>query len=178
MGKKHFSEEQIAFALKQAESGTSAADLSLDKKMLQDVLSKNSGPPIGQTNESWSMDFTPAKPTDNAVIESFNGLLRDECLNQYWFLSLDAARAVTEAWREDYSRVRPHGALGNRKPSKFARPAAWPPGCRGPSSSGHFHLRTGVRTGGFANSSFVTPDIGLAVTTSHAISCRTARSLG
>jgi len=40
MGKKHFSEEQIAFALKQAESGTSVADLSLDKKMLQDVLSK------------------------------------------------------------------------------------------------------------------------------------------
>ena len=41
----------------------------------------------------------PGKPTDNAVIESFNGLLRDECLSQYWFVSLDEARAVTEAWR-------------------------------------------------------------------------------
>jgi putative transposase len=283
MGKKHFTEEQIAFALRQAESGTSVAevirklgiseqtfyrwkkrfaglgiaelrrlrtleeenrklkqlvaDLSLDKKMLQDVLSKKmrdlaasrvhygyprfwvllrregwlvnkklvyrlyceeglgirrrkprrrksvqvreARPPTGQTNESWSMDFMadqlvggqrfrlltlvdnhsreslaikvgqrltgddvvrvleqvtiqrgkpksirvdngpevcsrsldlwayfngvkldfsrPGKPTDNAVIESFNGRLRDECLNQHWFLSLDEARAVTEA---------------------------------------------------------------------------------
>jgi transposase InsO family protein len=50
------------------------------------------------------------------------GRLRDECLNQHWFLSLDEARAVTEAWRDDYNRVRPHGALGNRTPSEFARP--------------------------------------------------------
>ena len=71
------------------------------------------------------LDFSrPGKPTDNAVIESFNGRLRDECLNQHWFLSLDEARAVTEAWREDYNRVRPHGALGNRTPSEFARPVA------------------------------------------------------
>jgi putative transposase len=71
------------------------------------------------------LDFSrPGKPTDNAVIESFNGRLRDECLNQHWFLSLDEARAVTEAWREDYNRVRPHGTLGNRTPSEFARPVA------------------------------------------------------
>jgi putative transposase len=71
------------------------------------------------------LDFSrPGKPTDNAVIESFNGRLRDECLNQHWFLSLDEARAVTEAWRDDYNRVRPHGALGNRTPSEFARPVA------------------------------------------------------
>jgi putative transposase len=58
------------------------------------------------------------------VIESFNGRLRDECLNQHWFVSLDNARAVTEAWREDYNRVLPHGALGNRTPSEFARPVS------------------------------------------------------
>jgi putative transposase len=76
------------------------------------------------------LDFSrPGKPTDNAVIESLNGRLRDECLNQHWFLSLDEARAVTEAWREDYNRVRPHGALGNRTPSEFARPV-----------DGHAHL--------------------------------------
>jgi putative transposase len=76
------------------------------------------------------LDFSrPGKPTDNAVIESFNGRLRDECLNQHWFLSLDEARVVTEAWREDYNRVRPHGALGNRTPSEFARPV-----------DGHAHL--------------------------------------
>jgi putative transposase len=71
------------------------------------------------------LDFSrPGKPTDNAFIESFNGRLRVECLNQHWFLSLDEARAVTEAWRDDYNRVRPHGALGNRTPSEFARPVA------------------------------------------------------
>jgi putative transposase len=64
----------------------------------------------------------PGKPTDNAVIESFNGRFREECLNQHWFLSLDDARAVTQAWREDYNRVSPHGALGKQTPSEFARP--------------------------------------------------------
>jgi transposase InsO family protein len=48
-------------------------------------------------------------------------ICRVECLNQHWFLSLDEARAVAEARREDYDRDRPHGALGNRTPSEFAR---------------------------------------------------------
>jgi putative transposase len=91
---------------------------------------------VSQSLDLWAsfngvkLDFSrPGKPTDNAVIESFNGRLRDECLKQHWFLSLDEARAVTEAWREDYNRVRPHGALGNRTPSEFARPV-----------DGHAHL--------------------------------------
>ena len=50
----------------------------------------------------------------------FNGRLRDECLNQHGFLSLDEARAVTEARREDYNPVHSHGALGNRTPVEFA----------------------------------------------------------
>jgi putative transposase len=86
---------------------------------------------VSQSLDLWAyfngvkLDFSrPGKPTDNAVIESFNGRLRDECLNQHWFLSLDEARAVTQAWKEDYNRVRPHGALGNRTPSEFARPVA------------------------------------------------------
>ncbi len=70
------------------------------------------------------LDFSrPGKPTDNSVNESFNGRLRDECLNQHRLLSLDEARAVTEAWKEDYNRGRPHGALGNQTSSGFARPA-------------------------------------------------------
>ena len=68
-------------------------------------------------------DFSgPEKPTGNAMIESFNGRLRDEYLNQPWFLSLDKAHAATEAWKECYKRVRPHRALGNRTPTEFARP--------------------------------------------------------
>jgi putative transposase len=84
---------------------------------------------VSQSLDLWAyfngvkLDFSrPEKPTDNAVIESFNGRLCDECLNQHWFLSLDEARAVTQAWREDYNRVRPHGALGSQTPSEFARP--------------------------------------------------------
>ena len=68
------------------------------------------------------LDFSrPGKPTDNAVIESFNGRLRDERLNQHWFLSLDEAKRLTAAWREDYNRVRPHASLRHRTPFEFAR---------------------------------------------------------
>ena len=49
-----------------------------------------------------------------------NGKLRAECLNQHWFLSLDDAQEVVEAWREDYNRNRPHSALGDRSPAEFA----------------------------------------------------------
>jgi transposase InsO family protein len=71
---------------------------------------------------SVKLDFTrPGKPTDNAVIESVNGRLRDECLNQHWFLSLDEAKRLTGAWREDYHRVRLHASLGHRTPFEFAR---------------------------------------------------------
>ena len=69
------------------------------------------------------LDFSrPGKPTDNAFIESFNGRLRDECLNQHWSLSLDEARAVTKAWRDYYTRVCSHGALGNQTPFELTRP--------------------------------------------------------
>lgn len=49
-----------------------------------------------------TLDFSrPGKPTDNAFVESFNGRLRDECLNTHWFLSLDDAKTKIEAWRTD-----------------------------------------------------------------------------
>ena len=63
----------------------------------------------------------PGKPTDNAHIEAFNGRLRQECLDQHWFLSLDDARAKIEAWRTTYNEVRPHGSLGWVTPAEFAR---------------------------------------------------------
>jgi putative transposase len=57
-------------------------------------------------------------------MQSFNVRRRDECLNLHWFLSLDEAQAVTEAWRDDYDRVRPHGAVGNQTRFEFARRVA------------------------------------------------------
>ena len=67
------------------------------------------------------LDFSrPGKPTDNAFIESFNGKLRSECLNENWFLSLSDAQAKLTAWRRDYNESRPHSALGNLAPSEYA----------------------------------------------------------
>lgn len=62
----------------------------------------------------------PGKPIQNCFIESFNGSLRDECLNLHWFPSLEAARQSIEQWRVDYNRVRPHSSLGGRTPEEFA----------------------------------------------------------
>lgn len=68
------------------------------------------------------LDFTrPGKPVDNAFIESFNGRLRDECLNVHQFLSIEDAQAKIEAWRIDYNQHRPHGSLGRLTPNEYAR---------------------------------------------------------
>jgi len=66
------------------------------------------------------LDFIrPGRPIENAHIESFNGRLRDECLNVHQFLSLDDARAKIEAWRRDYNQHRPHSSLGDLTPDEF-----------------------------------------------------------
>jgi putative transposase len=62
----------------------------------------------------------PGKPVENAYIESFNGRLRDECLNHHYFLSLADARRIIESWRISYSTARPHGALKGLTPTEFA----------------------------------------------------------
>jgi putative transposase len=61
----------------------------------------------------------PGKPVQNAFIESFNGKLRDECLNQHWFVSLEEARRIIESWRLDYNTARPHSSLGYMTPEGF-----------------------------------------------------------
>jgi putative transposase len=60
----------------------------------------------------------PGKPVQNALIESFNGRLRDACLNQHWFTSLAHAQQIIEDWRRDYNQVRPHSSLGYRTPKE------------------------------------------------------------
>src|SRR5262249_11665385 len=64
--------------------------------------------------------ITPGRPVQNAMIESFNGRLRDECLNQHWFIDLGDARRIIEAWRVDYNTRRPHGSLRGARPEEFA----------------------------------------------------------
>ena len=62
----------------------------------------------------------PGKPTQNAFVESFNGRLREECLDMHWFTTLADARQVIETWRTDYNDVRPHSSLDDQTPSEFA----------------------------------------------------------
>ena len=67
------------------------------------------------------IDFSrPGKPTDNAFIETFNGSLRDECLNLHWFDNLAEAKRLIEAWRIDYNVSRPHMGIGNIPPREYA----------------------------------------------------------
>jgi putative transposase len=80
----------------------------------------------GRVLDQWAyfqriaLDFSrPAKPTDNAYIESFNARLRQELLNASWFLSVAEARQRTECWRKEYNEDRPHSALGNLTPKEF-----------------------------------------------------------
>ena len=58
-------------------------------------------------------------------MESFNGRLRDECLNETLFTSLPHARFVLDAWRDDYNHVRPHSKLGGRPPAEIAGQRGW-----------------------------------------------------
>ena len=64
------------------------------------------------------------KPTQNAIVESFNGKFRDYCLDLHWFASLEDARSTIDTWREHYNHVRPHRSLGKQPPAVYARQAA------------------------------------------------------
>ena len=85
---------------------------------------------ISKVMDKWAyergieLDFSrPGKPTDNAKVESFNGRLRQECLNAHWFLSLEDARRKIDEWRQYYNEMRPHSALQWATPAEFARRA-------------------------------------------------------
>jgi putative transposase len=73
-----------------------------------------------QTRVEWHY-IAPGKPQQNAFIESFNGRLRDELLNETLFTSLNHVREALAIWKEDYNTVRPHSALGNLPPLTYAK---------------------------------------------------------
>jgi putative transposase len=92
------------------------------------VITVDNGPEFaGRALDAWAYRrgvklhfIRPGHPVENAYIESFNGRLRDECLNEHVFFSLEDARRTLETWRQDYNRNRPHSALGNLTPEEFA----------------------------------------------------------
>jgi len=81
----------------------------------------------GQALDQWAYQhgvelklIQAGKPTQNAFVESFNGKLRDECLNEHWFHSIEHARAILRQWRHDYNEHRPHSMLGYQTPAEKA----------------------------------------------------------
>jgi putative transposase len=95
---------------------------------LPKIITVDNGPEFtGRALDEWAhrngikLDYSrPGKPTDNAYIESFNGRLRQECLDQHWFSSLEDAKIKIETWRIDYNEQRPHSSLGDQTPRAYS----------------------------------------------------------
>jgi len=100
----------------------------LQKRGKPEAIVVDNGPEFrGRALAGWSEErrvrlqfIEPGKPSQNCFIESFNGRLREECLNANWFVTLADARRKIEAWRQDYNEERPHSSLGYLAPRQFA----------------------------------------------------------
>jgi len=105
-----------------------------ETRPLPAVIVCDNGPEFtGRALDAWAYArgvqlhfIRPGKPIENAFVESFNGRLRDECLNENWFADLQEARTKIGVWRIDYNEVRPHSALGNRTPTEYAQGESLP----------------------------------------------------
>ena len=102
--------------------------ITQERGLPRTIKSDNGSEFISKVMDKWAyergveLDFSrPGKPTDNANVESFNGRLRQECLNATWFMSIQDARGKIEAWRQYYNESRPHSALDWATPAEFAR---------------------------------------------------------
>lgn len=129
----NFSHECVAIEVGQGLRGDDVVAVmerirQTQQRVPQRLQTDNGSEFISKTLDRWAyenrvtMDFSrPGKPTDNALVESFNGSLRDECLNVHWFLSLEDAQEKIEHWRQEYNQYRPHSSLNNQTPAEFIR---------------------------------------------------------
>ena len=108
-----------------------AQALAASRGVPQVIRTDNGKELCGRAMLTWAHAHTvtlrliePGKPNQNAYIESFNGRLRDECLNEQWFLTLAHAQAIIEAWRREYNEERPKKGLGGLTPAAYARQLA------------------------------------------------------
>jgi putative transposase len=126
-----FTRESLAIEVDTSISGERVArvlDRVIGERGAQpDEIVMDNGPEMtSRALDQWAYErgvrlrfIAPGKPVQNCFIESFNGRLRDECLNQHWFWSLTDARQIIETWRLDYNRARPHSALGGLTPEEY-----------------------------------------------------------
>ena len=126
------SRESLAIHVGQSLKGEDVASvlsqIVAERGKPQTIKSDNGSEFISKVMDKWAyelgveLDFSrPGKPTDNAMVESFNGRLRQECLNEHWFMSLQNAQDKIGAWRQHYNETRPHSALNWMTPNEFAR---------------------------------------------------------
>ena len=133
----NFTRESLAIEVNDHIGGHRVVEVLMQvgrERHLPRTIRVDNGPEfISKALDQWAylngvqLDFSrPCKPTDNGLIESFNGRLRQECLNESWFLSLEDAREKVENWRQQYNIERPHSSLGNMAPLGYALAAANP----------------------------------------------------
>jgi putative transposase len=126
-----FTREALALVVDTSLGGARVAralELVAAERGIPQLVVTDNGPEFsGRALDTWCYQhgvkhhfIRPGKPVENAYIESFNGRLRDECLNQHWFLSLKDARRLIAEWQVDYNEVRPHSSLDGRTPTEYA----------------------------------------------------------
>lgn len=128
-----YTRESLAIEVDTSLSGARVArvlDRVIDERGARpDEIVMDNGPELtSKALDQWAYErgvrlrfIAPGKPQQNGFVESFNGKLRDECLNEHWFTTLYDAREKVEAWRVEYNRERPHSSLQNRTPEEFRR---------------------------------------------------------
>lgn len=127
--------ESVAIEVERAISGHGVSRvvdrLALSRGLPKVIRTDNGKEFCGKAMVAWAHEqgvqlrlIEPGKPNQNAYIESFNGRLRDECLNEHWFPSLLHARTEIETWRREYNEERPKKALGGLTPSAYAQQLA------------------------------------------------------
>jgi transposase InsO family protein len=124
--------ESVAIEVERAISGHGVVRilerLAIQRGLPEVIRTDNGKEFCGKDMLVWAHDekvdqrlIEPGKPNQNAYIESFNGRLRDECLNEHLFLNLEHARQLIEQWRREYNEERPKKSLGGLTPSQYAR---------------------------------------------------------
>ena len=118
---------EVGFSLRAEHVVAAMNRLKYDRGLPERITTDNGSEFAGAQMDLWAytnhvrMDFSRrGKPTDNAIVESFNGRFREECLNSHWFESIDDASEKIDAWRWDYNENRPHRSLEGLTPREFA----------------------------------------------------------
>ena len=127
----NLSRECLAIYVGQSLKGKDVVDVLNRIKITRNIVPRkiqtdNGSEFISKEMDRWAYEnkvtmhySRPGKPTDNPLVESFNGSFRDECLNAHWFLSLEDAKEKIEFWRREYNEYRTHSSLNDLTPSEF-----------------------------------------------------------